>query len=181
MRPHGFLLLLTVGLVGVACRGDASPGGADRARDLTPDHAVEANATVLSVVDGDTIDAAIDTPDGRVEERIRLIGIDTPETVRPDTPVECYGPESTAFVERLLPAGTPVRIERDVVGRDDFGRLLGYVHRASDGLFVNLEIVRTGHATPLSIEPNTTFRDDFVAAARAAERDDLGLWAACAG
>jgi micrococcal nuclease len=137
--------------------------------------AVEANATVEYVIDGDTIDAIID---GR-EERIRLIGIDTPETKKPSSPIECYGPEATTFTESLLPVGTPIRIERDTVNRDDFGRLLGYVYRASDGIFVNYETIRQGFATPLSIEPNTTYIDLFVDAARSAESDDVGLWSAC--
>ena len=136
---------------------------------------VEANATIDYVVDGDTVDVVID---GR-EELIRLIGIDTPETKRPDTDIECYGPEATAFTESLLPVGTPVRIERDTVNRDDFGRLLGYVYRADDGIFVNYELVRQGFAQPLSIEPNTTYRELFVDAASAAEADDAGLWSAC--
>ena len=139
--------------------------------------AVEANATTESVVDGDTVDVLID---GR-EERVRLIGIDTPETKKPNTDVECFGPEATRFTESLLPVGTPLRIERDTVNRDDFGRLLGYVYRAVDGIFVNYEIVRQGFAQPLAIEPNTTYSQLFVDASRAAERDDLGLWRACAG
>ncbi len=138
---------------------------------------LEANATIDYIVDGDTVDAVID---GRTE-RIRLIGIDTPETKRPDTEIECFGPEATAFTESLLPVGTPVRIERDTVNRDDFGRLLGYVYRADDGIFVNYEIVRQGFAQPLTIEPNSLHSDLFVAASRAAERDDLGLWSACNG
>ncbi|MEL6891819.1 MAG: thermonuclease family protein [Actinomycetota bacterium] len=142
---------------------------------------VDANATVEFVIDGDTIDAIIEAPGGPTEERIRLIGIDTPETKRPDTPIECFGPEATEFVERLLPVGTPIRVERDVVARDDFGRLLGYVYRADDGLFVNHEVIRRGYGTPLSIEPNTTHRELMVDAARAAETDDLGLWVACSG
>jgi micrococcal nuclease len=139
--------------------------------------ALEANATIDYVVDGDTVDVVID---GR-EERVRLIGIDTPETKRPDTDIECHGPEATAFTESLLPVGTPVRVERDTVNRDDFGRLLGYVYRADDGIFVNYELVRQGFATPLSIEPNTTYRELFVNAANAAEAADAGLWSACDG
>jgi micrococcal nuclease len=136
-------------------------------------------ATVTDVIDGDTIDVEID---GRTE-RIRLIGIDTPETKQPDSPIECYGPEASAFTASLLPGGTEVLVERDIVGRDDYGRLLGYVHLVdADGTpttFVNLEIVEQGFATPLTIEPNSTFSRDFAAAARRAERSDLGLWAAC--
>lgn len=136
---------------------------------------LEANAIVDHVVDGDTVDVMI----GDVEERIRLIGIDTPETKRPDSPIECFGPEATAFTRSLLPVGTPVFIERDTVGRDDFGRVLGYLYRADDGIFVNYEIMRQGYAQPLSIPPNDTFADLFTDAARAAETDDVGLWAAC--
>ena len=139
----------------------------------------DGRATVTSVIDGDTIDVDI----GGRTERVRLIGIDTPETKKPNSPIECYGPEASAFTASLLPVGTAVRIERDVVGRDDYGRLLGYVHLVdADGApttFVNLEIVERGYATPLTIEPNSTFARDVAAAARRAERADLGLWAAC--
>ncbi len=100
------------------------------------------------VVDGDTIDVHIA---GRTE-RVRLIGIDTPETKKPNTPVECYGPEASAYTTALLPVGTTVRIERDVVGRDDYGRLLGYVHRLDDGLFVNLDIIEQGLRQP-AVDP----------------------------
>ena len=154
-------------LLGVVACTDAAPAAGD------------AMATVTDVIDGDTIDVRVD---GR-DERVRLIGIDTPETRKPDAPIECYGPEASAFTAALLPAGTAVRIERDTVGRDDYGRLLGYVHLVDPAgrptTFVNLEIVREGYATPLSIEPNSTFAGDFAAAARAAEAADLGLWAAC--
>lgn len=134
-------------------------------------------AVVAEIVDGDTIDVHI----GGRDERVRLIGVDTPETKKPDHPVECYGPEATAHTETLLPIGSTIRIERDVVGRDDYGRLLGYVYVAGpDGeLFVNLEIVRRGYATPLLIEPNTAHAAEFAGAARAAESADLGMWEAC--
>jgi micrococcal nuclease len=135
-------------------------------------------ATVTNVVDGDTIDVRIS---GR-DERVRLIGIDTPETNKPNTPIECYGPEASAFTTSLLPVGSTVRIERDIVGRDDYGRLLGYVHLPTDhsaGTFINMEIIRMGYATPLTIEPNSTFANDFAEAARDAEAAGLGLWTAC--
>lgn len=138
----------------------------------------DGSATVTHVVDGDTIDVVI----GGREERVRLIGIDTPETKKPNTPIQCYGPEASAFTTALLPLGSTVRIERDVVGRDDYGRLLGYVHLIGDDgadTFVNLVIVEQGYARPLTIEPNSTFASAFASAARAAERSDLGLWASC--
>lgn len=136
---------------------------------------VDGRATVLSVVDGDTIVVEIV---GRTET-LRLIGVDTPESVHPERPVECFGPEAAEFLSTLLPPHTEVTIQRDVVGRDHYGRLLGYVRRASDGLYVNDELVRQGFARPMSIEPNTSQRESFVEAARAAEAADVGLWAAC--
>jgi micrococcal nuclease len=145
--------------------------------------AADGFATVVEVIDGDTVDVEF----GGRRERVRMIGIDTPETKRPDSPVECFGPEASAFTESLLPVGAEVRVERDTVGRDDYGRLLGYVHlvdRAGDGdgdgeIFVNLEIIAAGFARPLTIEPNSTFAPDFAAAAGRAERGNLGMWAAC--
>jgi micrococcal nuclease len=157
---------LSVTAVSSACTGDEAAVSRDGA-----------NATVVRVVDGDTVQVDID---GR-REKLRLIGIDTPETVKPDTPVQCYGPEASAFTKQLLPEGTAVRVERDVEARDDYGRLLGYVYRADDGLFVNLEIVAQGYASLLTFPPNVAHVDEFVAAARAAERANLGLWSACSG
>lgn len=139
-----------------------------------PDH--DGAAVVVEVIDGDTVVLDVD---GR-EESVRLIGVDTPETRHPERPVECFGPEATVFTARLLPPGTAVRLERDAENRDDYGRLLGYVFRADDGVFVNYELVRNGYAVPLSIEPNVTHASLFVEAARSAEADDAGLWAACA-
>ncbi len=139
---------------------------------------VEANATVVLIVDGDTIDVLID---GR-PERIRLIGIDTPEIAHDSADAsECFGPEATSFTTDLLAIGSDVRLERDVVGRDDYGRILAYVYRASDGIFVNYEIVRRGYATPLSIAPNSTFAAVMVIAAKQAQAEGLGLWGLCSG
>ena len=142
---------------------------------------LEPNASVERVVDGDTIEVDID---GR-SERVRLIGIDTPEIAheafdgRPANETECYGDEAHEFTRTLLAEGTPVRLERDVVGRDDYGRILAYVHRASDGVFVNFEVVRQGYGQPLTIPPNVAHAELMVEAARDAERDDVGLWAGC--
>ena len=143
--------------------------------------AVDANATVEWIVDGDTIDVTIDGQ----EERVRLTGIDTPEIAheasagRSGNDAECFADEAHAFTASLLPVGSQVRLVRDVVGRDDYGRLLAYVYRAEDGTFVNLEIVRQGYASPLTIAPNVAHSESMVQAARDAERDDLGLWSAC--
>ncbi len=163
--------LLAIGLVALGSCDDrgATPG------DAPQQTVVPANAVVEHVVDGDTV---VVTIDGR-STIVRLIGIDTPETVKPDSPVECFGPEASAFTAELLPPGTAVRIERDIEGRDVYDRLLGYVVRATDGLFVNLAVIAGGYAEVLTIEPNSAHHAEFVDAARAAEAAGLGLWAAC--
>ena len=137
----------------------------------------DTNAVVMRVIDGDTVDLRL----GSRRERVRLIGIDTPETKKPNTPIQCFGPEASDFTKQLLAAGTTVLVRRDAEARDDYGRLLGYLYRSSDGLFVNLELVRLGYARPLTIAPNNAFASDFVQAARTAEATNLGLWAACSG
>src|SRR4051794_37145832 len=126
------------------------------------------------VVDGDTVEVVV----GRRHERVRLIGVDTPEVYVERGPPDCYGPDASAFTKRLLPPGTPVRLERDVVGRDDYGRLLAYVFLA-DGRMVNELIVDGGNARPLTIPPNVAYAARFVAGAKAAEAAGLGLWGAC--
>lgn len=131
----------------------------------------------MRVIDGDTLVIRLD---GR-DERVRLIGIDTPESVRPDSPVECFGKEASEFLAGLVPAGTGVRLERDVEARDVYDRLLAYVYRASDELFVNLAIVEEGYGRPLTIPPNVAYTDRFVRASRDARDAGRGLWAACRG
>lgn len=137
--------------------------------------ATTGEATVLAVVDGDTIVVRI----AGVEERVRLIGIDTPETKKPDTPVQCYGPEASARTADLLPVGTTVRLVRDIEARDAYDRLLAYVYRVDDEMFVNLDLVASGHARTLRYEPNTAHSIEFAGAADSARRAGLGLWAAC--
>jgi micrococcal nuclease len=132
-------------------------------------------AVVTRVVDGDTIDVAIQ---GR-DETVRLLGIDTPEIHLETGVPECFGPEAAAHTAVLLPTGTSVRLERDIVGRDHYGRLLAHVYRLADGMLVNAELLRRGYARPLTIAPNRALADRYVAATVAAEAEGLGLWAAC--
>ncbi len=89
--------------------------------------------------------------------------------------MQCYGPEASAALATVLPEGAPVRLELDVEERDRYGRLLAYVYRAEDGLFVNLALARQGYAALLTIPPNVTHSEDFVAAVRAAREGGLGL------
>ena len=162
--------LFCIAVLATACRPGAPPAP-------TTPSALGPNATMLRVVDGDTIDVTI----AGHRERVRLIGIDTPETKKPNTPVQCYGPEATSFAKSLLAQDTPLHLERDVVARDDFGRMLAYVYLAGDGTFINMKIIRNGFARPLTIQPNAAHADEFVEAARLAQADNIGLWAACSG
>ena len=127
------------------------------------------------VVDGDTIDIAI----GGNTERVRLIGINTPETKHPTKGVECFGPEANAYTEQLLPTGTKLRVERDIEARDKYGRLLLYVYIENSNVFVNLDLVLQGYARPMVFEPNTAHKADFAQAATQAELRNVGLWQAC--
>jgi micrococcal nuclease len=130
------------------------------------------DAAVKRVVDGDTIELV-------GGERVRFIGMDTPETVDPKRPVGCYGKEASRFTSSLLPPGTPVRMVGDVEQRDRYGRLLAYVYRRADALFVNAELLRRGFAQVLTIPPNVAHTDEFVAIARQAREGSQGLWGAC--
>ncbi len=165
--------LLCIAVVVTACRAGSPATPATP----VPSTALGVNATMLRVIDGDTIDVTI----GGRRERVRLIGIDTPETKKPNTPVQCYGPEATAFTTSLLPVGTELHLERDVVARDDYGRMLAYVYNAGDGSFANMAIIQMGFARPLTIAPNSAHAGEFAEAARAADAADIGLWAKCSG
>lgn len=131
--------------------------------------------TIVEVIDGDTVVVRA----GTRTETVRLIGVDTPETKHPTKPVQCFGPEASAYAARLLPKGTAVRLERDQEARDHFGRLLAYVHRTADGLFVNVELAQQGYARALTIAPNRAHEAEVAAAVADARSAQRGLWAAC--
>ncbi len=155
------VLIAAVAVWAVACTHRAAPAAGI--------------AVVARVIDGDTIEVAIQ---GR-EETVRLLGIDTPEVHVDDGVPECFGPEAAEHTAGLLPAGTRVRLERDIVGRDHYGRLLAHVYRLVDGLLVNAELLRRGYARTLTIAPNRALAEQYVAATIAAEAEGLGLWSAC--
>jgi micrococcal nuclease len=129
-------------------------------------------ARVVRVVDGDTIVASVDGSD----EYVRYIGVDTPETVKPDTPVQCYGPKASDENHRLV-EGRTVRLVFDREARDVYGRLLAYVY--TGGRFVNAALVRGGYARTLTIAPNTSHAPEFHRLAAEAARAGRGLWGAC--
>jgi micrococcal nuclease len=133
-----------------------------------------ATGRVTRVVDGDTIHVRL----GGRDERVRYIGVDTPESVTPGTPVQCFAKRASAYNERLVD-GERVRVVRDAEARDRYGRLLAYVYRARDGLFVNAALVRGGYAQPLTIPPNVAHAGEFRRLAAQARRAGRGLWSNC--
>lgn len=164
-------LLLVAGLVlGDVKRPGWLGGGGDA---LEPGGV--ATARVERVVDGDTIAVEVD---GR-QERVRYLGVDTPETVKPDAPVECYGQAASALNKRLVPAGADVTLRFDRELRDRFDRLLAYVYRGDDGLFVNARLVSDGAARTLPIRPNTAHARELASLQSGARAAGRGLWSAC--
>jgi micrococcal nuclease len=133
---------------------------------------VSATAEVVRVVDGDTIEARI----GGVVEDVRLIGVDTPETVKPGTPVQCFGLTASHFTKRQL-EGRRVRLVFGVERRDVYGRLLAYAYLGDR--FFNPILVRHGLARSLTIPPNDRFAGRFRRLELGAARAGRGLWGAC--
>ncbi len=127
---------------------------------------------VVRVIDGDTIDVEID---GKIE-RVRYIGIDTPETVDPRKPVQCFGVEASKRNKELV-EGKMVRLEKDITDRDKYNRLLRYVWLGDT--LINQTLVEQGYAKSYSYPPDIKYQDKFVAAERKAREDKLGLWTAC--
>lgn len=127
---------------------------------------------VTRVVDGDTIE--VDYRGSTVD--IRLIGIDTPETVHPSEPVECFGPAASRFTTTSLTRET-VRLEFDVERRDHYGRMLAYVW--DDGKLFNGALVQRGFATVSTYPPNVRYVERFTAAQDQAQGAGRGLWEGC--
>lgn len=131
-----------------------------------------AEAEIVRVVDGDTVEAQI----GDEVEDVRLIGIDTPESVKPGAPVECFGPQAAHFTTTLL-EGERVRLVYGAERRDPYDRLLAYVYLGPR--FVNAILVRRGLARTLTIPPNDRYSPLFERLELAAGRAGRGLWGAC--
>ena len=128
---------------------------------------------VLRAVDGDTLEVRLDGGD---VETVRLIGVDTPETVKPDTPVQCFGPKASAFEHREV-EGERVRLLLGVERRDTYGRLLAYVWVGDR--FLERTLLRRGLARTLPFPPNTRFAARFAALQGTAAQAGRGLWGAC--
>jgi micrococcal nuclease len=152
-----------------ACAGPTADTDSDESRPVAP--------IVESIVDGDTIRVSF----GSSSEPVRLLGIDTPESVDPARPVQCFGAEATDRITELIPPGTELRLEIDREPRDQYGRLLAYVYRASDDLFVNLSLLVDGFAALSIYPPNDTYRAQLEQVAQTAHTANVGFWSACGG
>jgi micrococcal nuclease len=139
-------------------------------------------ATVTRVVDGDTIEATITSVaagpaagEAQVGNNydIRLIGIDTPESVKPGTPVECFAKEASAATKALL-EGQEVLLVKDVEETDRYDRLLRYVYLGDE--MANGRLVTNGYAFAYTYPPNVRHADLFVQLEREARDNDRGLW-----
>ncbi len=168
MRSRPATLVLAAASVLAAACASPAPGSGPPA---------DGDGVVTHVVDGDTLDVRV----GGTEERVRLIGVDTPESVAPNRPVQCYGAEASAYLASLVPEGTAVRLARDAVARDQFGRLLAYVYRAEDDLLVNLALVEQGYADAVTYGDNEALYPRLVAAEAEARDGGRGLWGVCGG
>jgi micrococcal nuclease len=166
-RAAGSLALAVLLLLTPACVEIPSPGPGDAPAPA----AGRTEARVTDVVDGDTIKVDVD---GQVYT-VRYIGIDTPETVHPDEPVEWMGPEASEANRRLV-EGQTVYLETDVSETDRYGRLLRYVYLA-DGLFVNAELVRLGYAHAVTFPPDVKYQDLLLKMQQEAREAGRGLWA----
>lgn len=124
---------------------------------------------VVRVIDGDTIEI-------EGGERIRYIGIDTPETVDPRKPVQCFGVEASLKNKELV-EGKMVRLEKDITDRDKYNRLLRYVY--VDDTFINLELVKQGFAYSYSYPPDIKYQNQIVKAQQEAHEAKRGLWDLC--
>lgn len=129
-------------------------------------------AKIVKVIDGDT--AKIELPNGQVET-VRLLLIDTPETVHPTKDVQPFGPEASQFSKNLMPSGSTVEVELGISERDKYGRLLAYFY--VDGKMVNELLLEKGLARVAYVyAPNTKYLDEFEAIQKKAQQKEVGIW-----
>lgn len=133
-------------------------------------------AKVVKVVDGDTIEI-------ESGERVRYLGIDTPETVHPTKKVQCFGREASNKNKELV-LGKEVLLEKDISDRDRYGRLLRYVYLSNETnpqevLMVNEYLIELGFATVVTYPPDVKYKDRFLKQQRQAQDSEKGLWGSC--
>jgi len=135
-------------------------------------------ALVVRIIDGDTIVVDI----GGTEYKVRYIGMDTPETVDPRKPVQCFGKEASIKNTELV-FGKIVRLEKDVSDKDMYGRLLRYVWvvdvASSTEVMVNAELIRLGYAQVSTYPPDVKYQKYLLSLQEEARADNLGLWGEC--
>jgi micrococcal nuclease len=133
--------------------------------------AARVTATVDRVIDGDTLRVNID---GEVKT-IRLLLVDTPESVHPTKPVQPFGIEASSFVKKLLPAGTKVEVEYDKSKEDKYGRLLAYIWL--DDKMLNETLLEEGYARVAYVyEPNTKYVEEFRDIEDETRKKKIGIW-----
>ena len=133
-------------------------------------------ATVAHVVDGDTIELS-------TGEKVRYIGVDTPETKHPSKPVQCFGREASQKNKELV-EGKEVLLERDVSETDRYGRLLRYIYlpnpdATDEAIFVNELLIEQGFAQVITYPPDVKYHELLLQAQKQAQKEEQGLWSAC--
>lgn len=136
---------------------------------FTPTSSANPNITIAkvkNVIDGDTFTL-------ESGEVVRLIGVDTPETVHPSKPVQCYGKEAGQKLQELI-EDKEIKLEKDISETDRYNRLLRYVYLGD--VFVNEYLVNEGYAKSSSYPPDIKYQNKFVEAQKKAQEDNKGLW-----
>lgn len=126
-------------------------------------------AIIIKIIDGDTAEL-------KTGEKVRYIGIDTPESVAPNKPVECFAKEAYEKNKTLVEGKTVVLV-KDASDKDRYGRLLRYVYVGD--VFLNAELVQNGYAKAIAYPPDTRFAEIFTALEKEAKEKKLGLWKVC--
>jgi micrococcal nuclease len=176
-QPVAVLLLTLVAVLGCSAERQ-SRSILPQEASVSPTPYVRAGltpATVTRVVDGDTIRVEVEGQ----EFRLRYIGIDTPETVDPRRPVQCFGQEASERNKQLV-EGQVVGLEKDVSETDSFGRLLRYVWLGDQ--MINATLVEEGYALASTYPPDVRYAEHFATLQTQSRANQRGLWGdACAG
>ncbi|MCL5411551.1 MAG: thermonuclease family protein [Patescibacteria group bacterium] len=160
MKKLTILFLATFILIGCTNQSNQSVTSSNLNKNLV---------RVSRVVDGDTVEI-------EGGQKVRYIGINTPETVDPRKPVECFGSKASLKNKELV-EGKEVRLEKDVSETDQYGRFLRYVYVGN--VFVNDYLVRQGYAQISTFPPDVKYQEQFKEAEKEARENNRGLWADC--
>ncbi len=175
LRPFDrILLLILLVLSGLITQREAVQLGLGTIAQTTPSPTAQPErkgfVLVTRAVDGDTLELS-------TGERVRMVGIDTPESVHPTKGVQCFGKEASAYTNSLV-ANQWVRMERDITDKDRYGRLLRIIYM-EDGSMLNDTLVRQGYAMVYTYPPDVTFVPQLREAQTEARLAGRGLWSAC--